>query len=1421
MPTNKNPEGHAAPEDDRAARIAARDKVRVEHEARLRQEQERRTQVAARVSELDRAGSSSPEAVQARADLGKIDASLFQLSAEIAQFRQDTESLRAELSQHPSPAAALIPAGVSSAGAVEGTAPTAPVAHSGVEEPVKLLDVLAWAESGGMDPGSLEMADVEAMAKLLQRAQRSGSQSGAASVRSGQSSVLSSRALTLHNMRVNYGSKASSVKSGSTQKSRSFVTARETPAVPTIGNSLGGCIDAFGVRHIRPEEVSEISTPRLPHASLTGHTPSAAPHMQDFGPVGHGATYAMRNQGFTAEAPLPAAAGATAFTAPRFDGGAVIDRQSISSASHSRADSMQGYPARTFHGPMQHIPGSYANVTSGVPYLPLMQASASSIKIDYKALPKFTPHEGLVPFLKYNRKWQATYQLWAQHLICNTPLQHQLLMTTLDAPQARQFLVTHMEEIIGLCMDPLAGPLLRTVAGNQTAVSAARMFSDLERVHLAAGHMDLRFSEARRPAAAATINTVQTSPSLPAHMVGAIQQTFDPQVNQPQVDEKFALIWAWMVVVEKYCCKPQPQELMVWETGMKMGESNVFDTVPPTETPAEFLQRIIDTYDAYSKFAKAQFDQSVKRGPVDIFIAGLPEELKEDGVRALKEIGVDRSTTGQQLFAVGDRVSKAHEYNTYEKGKRAVREGGDKEGTKGGDSRTKSVPTPAPNTTPEDPKQARPFSKYPWKTRAAAAALLASMGYPVTSVEDAPPPDAVSAAGQALQYPASMHPRGNGGRPGQQTGTKPDPKAGQPAAPQASTPAGAGNGRGQGNESGPPGGGKPKTCMFCQELGLQTTDHLSWQCVHKEHALQGLRAAKAEGKLKQPSRPATVAQAPAPAPAPAARSTVAPAASTLGAHPIASSGLIMGGRMSPTTGRRVKLPVTIVEDNEDDEGSMATVLSTGISFVSAASSMSVHAPSNVLYTHYSTACPSVEPSLPRVGPCGPLQEGGFLVSVGDIGEPSIVHSPSRGALCGNPATVYSPSRGALCGNPANAHFPYVGALGSTPACNAAGLLPAATSHADGLAVALQDERVGMDLQDLALKIGSSFEKLEATVQSSIQSSLQPALKVLGVEIGQLLASAVRASPTSAGAVAENYVKDPRKIFPESFVPKQPSEIPAGSTAGSKQPFPRSALKQKTPVQGQAHMPDISDCGPGNSPALEAALPHDLSEASVDSRRSSAPLAEIPKVTIPKKRKVVSFEIDKQKLEPWMQDVQDQLDFLASHETHSSSLTQAAICDLIDEYIRALSGHLSYFAPAAQVGLEFDGVKHLESNIMLDLGSNVCLTDDKWCSDHNIPVFETGLSLNTSNAVGTGLFGITPVLTISYGSPPHEVRTKHAFLVVPHRKKAPFRVLIGNSDVLRYGGSQDLGTQTLSLRTHWDTMGLKSPVVSLPLLARRP
>ena len=1238
------------------------------------------------------------------------------------------------------------------------------------------------------------------------------------------------------------------------------------------------------VKHIRPDEVSNDSSPQRQQGMIMATYGQGHPSHTQLSfelkpePMGPGSVQHPQVAPYMEKYPLrkdsPVETLGAGHASPREYREEVnnhLDRLNAASSTPSRAASMQAYP-------LQQVPLAHTGI-GGNPYayghpmpslVPMSQSALSAIKIEQRSLPKFQPNEGLVPFLKYFRRWTAVFQLYS-HLLCgNTPLQHQLLMTSLaESAQAMQFINAHMDEIIDLCEDPLAAPLLRTAAQNQTAVASARAFSTLERVlkmnamgqgHLLAQHRQVP------PAPSASR---RTETSLPLHTAGAIQELFGPPENVPEVNEKFALIWAWMVVVEKYCCKPQPHELKVWEHNMQMGVSNIFDTVPATETPTEFLHRIIDTYEAYNKFAKAQIDQIVKHGPVDVYCNGIPSELKEDAKNALKKIGVDRSTTTQQLYAVGEAVQKAFEYNTLVASKRAV---------ESGEVHPKKEPPKLSYDRTHDTQDSYSRQRYDKVDTAAAV--------------------------QGLQWPASMHPRGNksseqqGSRPdrpdnGRQYGHHPDRGRQQPHSGGGGSARQASGGEKQAaNTGGPSGSSRPKTCMLCRDgLGLKTTDHLAYECPYKDFAIAAVQKGKEDGSLETPPRPTTVVHAPTPSPAPQqwdgqgrGRGMASPSDRSVppAPRPSAASGVISGDRPPVTSKNRVSFDFPIVYDEEEGDDAPPNLVSSASILLGG---LMDHGPA---YAESEFHEARATLSKLNEGNCYLLSAN----SVGSLGSPHRI-SGASGTNTARPEHRISGASGTNTARPeptnGGSESPRGGVL--TGRRRVSYLLPIVDDEEEGddapsnlvasasvllggLMDSVQDDAEAdhFPMRNMALRplaevdhfpmrkmalrplapmrnvaLGPSqyhslaaavtpcpgddrgfypHQALEARIQRmesqfgalvSSQASMQSVFLELGAKFDQFMASQLTQPSTVAGAVAESFVKDPKKVFPESFVPKgvadvlgEKKQIDTGTKRGSEAPAP-------APLPVEVSSPQVSSVVP-------------VLDQTDMSKLQTVKTSAIPSdVVISKTRRPLSFEVIEQQIEPWMiiSDISEKRDLsnpvatLLAVDALSSSVPQVDHCDLIDEYIHNLPGRLSYFAPDAQVGISYEGVKSSDPSIMLDLGSNVCLIDDKWCHEHNIPVYETSLSLNTSNAVSTSLVGITPPLAVCYGPPSHEVRTYHAFLVVRYRKKAPFRALIGNCDVMRFHGIQDLGTQTVSFRTEWDTKGVNSPLVTFPILARRP
>jgi len=138
-----------------------------------------------------------------------------------------------------------------------------------------------------------------------------------------------------------------------------------------------------------------------------------------------------------------------------------------------------------------------------------------------------------------------------------------------------------------------------------------------------------------------------------------------------------------------------------------------------------------------------------------------------------------------------------------------------------------------------------------------------------------------------------------------------------------------------------------------------------------------------------------------------------------------------------------------------------------------------------------------------------------------------------------------------------------------------------------------------------------------------------------------------------------------------------------------------------------------------------------------------------------------------------------------------------------------------------VALILGGEMVTDLKILLDDGSNCCLITERCCRKLDIPVLTTKLSLTTSNAKGTPVIGVTPIVQVIYGpTSPEAVITYHSFLVVGGMDEV-YEVLLGNVDSQQYGGRIETADHSYSLRPKWATLGKASPILSLPTLFAAP
>jgi len=277
-------------------------------------------------------------------------------------------------------------------------------------------------------------------------------------------------------------------------------------------------------------------------------------------------------------------------------------------------------------------------------------------------------------------------------------------------------------------------------------------------------------------------------------------------------------------------------------------------------------------------------------------------------------------------------------------------------------------------------------------------------------------------------------------------------------------------------------------------------------------------------------------------------------------------------------------------------------------------------------------------------------------------------------------------------------------------------------------------------------------------------------------------------------------------IPDSFTPAPIRSHPIPEV-------PISGIRsQKAGILKQAS--GVKSLGESLSPA---ALQSERGESSASVARLTKPLSFIPEGPVG---------------DPWRGIITDShvdsLDKLTSlHANPQSSFPASQGKFDFKAYLASIDGRLSFFAPSAnpdrQVGLLLPGKsgkkeKVFSPRMLLDLGSNIFIMDDLFASEHEIPVYSSPLRMATANGSLTSTQRVTGPITVSYGT---SLYADHHFVIVPYRSDAPFRILIGNCDGMRWGGSHDIGANTWNLRPLFATEGLESPVVSFPLVHFKP
>ena len=511
-------------------------------------------------------------------------------------------------------------------------------------------------------------------------------------------------------------------------------------------------------------------------------------------------------------------------------------------------------------GPASHelLPNAPAAAPVAMPSAPL-----DSKELNKAKAPPFDPVLSMIWYENFLRGWQSLNFMYKKQLENNIPGQYNLIASSLKTDAAQHFMFSHRDEIIGFCQDPdTARHFLYSTDGALDARSSGNQFAKLSNMSDIPHVPILQETPVYNHA---------TYTGLPMHLQNAVRLSSTAKEPTPA---KYSLIWAFVIVVEKYCCVPTLDEMRVWETAMFMGMSNILSQVSYEETPNQFLNRVNSTFSAYKRYDHGLRFQTVsKRDSLEVYLMGIPQGYRKEVEKELARAGVDHLTKTEQLLLVANAVTNLYSYDR----------GNDRNArpAEARQPRVQNTPDPQhyrhPQVTPNgaqlpmnpsgpyDPRypvnqhayhDERRFDRYPSHQYGhdECNSSYDDAGYNNTQF-------AVAGAVVPLEFPGSMRPeherhlqgrgrgqqypqdrpqgaprydsgRGRGSQQNpQQRGTNWEPMHDRPPY----------NGAGHSQQHTPRGGGpqqgqtpKPRLCTYCRDIEGIDANHYTGDCTHKE-----------------------------------------------------------------------------------------------------------------------------------------------------------------------------------------------------------------------------------------------------------------------------------------------------------------------------------------------------------------------------------------------------------------------------------------------------------------------------------------------------------------------------------------------------------------------------------------------------------
>ena len=265
--------------------------------------------------------------------------------------------------------------------------------------------------------------------------------------------------------------------------------------------------------------------------------------------------------------------------------------------------------------------------------------------------PSFTAATGLALNTTYLKALHAWFVHNCRVLERDLSYEPQLILSTFSGPSAHSFFLEMVPHLQYLCPN-----MADTIGKSSLGGNFMDKISGYNRGDTSSSREQLAL-----PARAHNLCRLDTAVARYANRADAGLHTRDYGSLSPR--ELFAgfqtehFVIAWEIVVHKFRAKPANGELKAGIDGMAMGKTNPLDPdVKSTETPFDWAQRVINTFDMLSVAAPELFlEVASGRSVLTVWLDGLPQayqsQVRERLIGVHTDLGAIERVGAVVLFA--------------------------------------------------------------------------------------------------------------------------------------------------------------------------------------------------------------------------------------------------------------------------------------------------------------------------------------------------------------------------------------------------------------------------------------------------------------------------------------------------------------------------------------------------------------------------------------------------------------------------------------------------------------------------------------------------------------------------------------------------------------------------------------------------